>query len=65
MNLVDPDGLAPFAVVVVGVAEGGPIIYRIYKTFRAAKKAAHLLKKGGKLDLILVIKVVLPTFITS
>ena len=48
INLVDPDGLAPFVVVVVGVAKGGLIIYRVYKTFRAAKKAAHLLKKGGK-----------------
>jgi hypothetical protein len=51
INLVDPDGLAPFVVVVVGVGKGGLIIYRIYKTFRTAKKAAHLLKKGGKVRL--------------
>jgi RHS repeat-associated protein len=51
INLVDPDGLAPFVVVVVGVGKGGLIVYRVYKTFRAAKKAAHLLKKGGKVRL--------------
>ncbi len=51
INLVDPDGLAPFVVVVVGVGKGGLIIYRVYKTFRAAKKAVHLLKKGGQVRL--------------
>ncbi|GIV09885.1 MAG: hypothetical protein KatS3mg019_1976 [Fimbriimonadales bacterium] len=51
VNAVDPDGLAPFVVVIVGVAKAGIIVYRVYKTYRAAKKAAQLLKKTGEVVL--------------
>jgi RHS repeat-associated protein len=51
LQLVDPDGLAPFVLVIVGAARAGLIIYRMYKTYRAAKKAATLIKKGGEVVL--------------
>jgi hypothetical protein len=46
--MVDPDGLAPFVLIIVGVAKGSAIVYRVYKTYSAAQKAAQLLNKAGK-----------------
>ncbi|MCW5933154.1 MAG: hypothetical protein KIT45_02500 [Fimbriimonadia bacterium] len=47
LQFVDPDGLAPFVVVIIWGARAAPVIYRVYKTYRATKKAAQLLDKHG------------------